>query len=234
MSAPARRGFDVGGPQLRLDRAGRSLTIAAMPEPTDAAANRRYSAVAILLHWTIAALIVTNIVLGLQAEDLKGLALFNLLQWHKSFGITVLVLSVARLGWRLVNPAPPYPARMAAWEKAAAAAAHWGFYLLMIGLPATGWILVSASPLNLPTLLYKTIPWPFIGAVHALPMAQRKGVEGLMGEVHETLARAMVALLILHVAAALKHQFRDRDLVFWRMAPLPGLRPRLPQGEDVQ
>jgi cytochrome b561 len=203
-----------------------------MLEPTDTAANRRYSAGAILLHWTIAALVVTNIVLGLQAEDLKGLALFNLLQWHKSFGVTVLVLSVARLAWRLVNPPPPYPAHMPAWEKAAAAATHWGFYILMIGLPLTGWILVSASPLNIPTLLYKAIPWPFIGPVHDLPLGQRKGVEDLMGEVHETLARAMALLLILHVAAALKHHFRDRDLVFWRMAPLPGLKPRPPRGEN--
>ena len=205
-----------------------------MLEPTDAAADRRYAAGAILLHWTIAALVVTNIVLGLQAEGLKGLALFNLLQWHKSFGVTVLVLSVARLAWRLVNPPPPYPAHMPAWEKTAAAATHWGFYILMIGLPLTGWIVVSASPLNIPTLLYKAIPWPFIGVVHTLPLDQRKGLEGVMSEVHETLARAMVLLLMLHVAAALKHQFRDRDLVLWRMAPLPGLRPRPPQGEDVR
>ena len=201
--------------------------------PTDAA-NRRYSAGAILLHWTIAALVVINIVLGLQAETLRGLALFNLLQWHKSFGVTVLVLSVARLAWRLVNPAPPYPARMAAWEKAAATAVHWGFYILMIGLPVTGWIVVSASPLNIPTLLYKVIPWPFIGVVHALPMAERKSLEGLMGGVHAALAWGMVLLLLLHVAAALKHQFRDRDLVLWRMAPLPGLRQRPSEGEDSQ
>ena len=205
-----------------------------MPELPNAAANRRYSAVAIGLHWTIAALIVTNIVLGLQSNALKGMAQFNLLQWHKSFGITVLALSVARLAWRLVNPSPPYPAHMPAWEKTAAAATHWGFYVLMIGLPLTGWIMVSASPLNIPTLLYKTIPWPFIGVVHALPIGQRKGLEDLMGSVHAILAWTAIALLVLHVAAALKHQFWNRDVVLWRMAPLPGLGSGRGQSEDVQ
>lgn len=204
-----------------------------MPQRHDSAPDRRYSSVAILLHWTLAALIVANIVIGLQSEALKGLAQFNLLQWHKSFGITVLLLTLARLAWRLVNRAPPYPAHMPAWEKTAAAATHWGFYLLMLGLPLSGWIVVSASPLNIPTLLYGTIPWPFIGFVHGLPIGERKGLEDLVGDVHETLAWAAIALLTLHVAAALKHQFWNRDVVLWRMAPLPGLKSGRPGSGDI-
>jgi cytochrome b561 len=204
-----------------------------MPQPVIAAADRRYSAVAILLHWTIAALVLVNIVIGLKASTLKGLALFDLLQWHKSFGITVLILSLARLAWRLVNPPPPYPAHMPAWERAAAAATHWGFYLLIIGLPLTGWIVVSASPLNIPTLLFKTVPWPFIGAVHTLPMAQRQGLETLMGGVHAALAWAAIVLIVLHVGAALKHHIWNRDVVLWRMTPLPGLRSGRTRGKET-
>ena len=205
-----------------------------MPQPHDAGATQsRYSAVAILLHWTIAALLLTNLVLGLQSGNLKGLAQFSLLQWHKSLGITVLLLSVTRLAWRLVHRPPPYPPGLGPWERAAAGAVHWGFYILMLGLPLTGWIMVSASPTNIPTLLYKTIPWPHLGLVHALPMATRKNLDDLFGDIHATLAWTAIGLIALHVAAAIKHQVWSRDLVLWRMAPLPGLAPGRSGSEDA-
>ena len=197
-----------------------------MPSPSDPdPSHRRYSTVAILLHWTIAILIVVNIVIALNADELKGLAKFSQLQWHKSFGLTVLVLTALRFLWRLANPPPAYPAHMARWEKAAATVTHLGFYLLTLAIPLTGWAMVSASPLNIPTLLFKTIPWPHIGFVHSLPMIQRKGLEGSLTEVHQWLAWGMLVLLALHVAAALKHQFRDRDWILWGMFPLPALKP---------
>src|SRR5690242_10051819 len=121
------------------------------------ASQRRFSAVAIALHWAIAALIVTNIAIGLKTDDLHGLVKFQVLQWHKSFGITVLLLSLGRFAWRLVNRPPPHPHHMPTWESTAATAAHWAFYFLMVALPLTGWIMVSASPTNIPTLLYKTV-----------------------------------------------------------------------------
>jgi|WetSurMetagenome_2_1015567.scaffolds.fasta_scaffold84936_1 cytochrome b561 len=198
-----------------------------MPSP-DEVGQRRYSVVAIALHWLIAALIVTNFLIGLRFDELKGLQLFALLQWHKSFGITVLVLSLLRLAWRLAHPAPPYPAHMPAWEKAAARAAHWGFYLLMIAIPLTGWIVVSASPTNIPTLLYKTIPWPHIGWVHGLPLPERKSLGHTVVEVHGTLAWGAAILLAIHVLAALRHQFLARDEVLWRMLPVVWLKPRRP------
>ena len=191
-----------------------------------AASERRYAAVAIGLHWLIAALIVTNILIAWQFDDLKGLAKFNQLQLHKSVGITVLVLSLARLGWRFTHRPPPLPAHMPRWEKIAALAAHWGFYGIMIGLPITGWIMVSASPTNIPTLLFKTLPLPHIGFVHTLPLAQRKGIDDLMGDVHEKLAWITYALIVLHVGAALKHQVWDRDGLIWRMAPFAALKAK--------
>jgi cytochrome b561 len=196
--------------------------------------SARYSAAAIALHWSIATLIVVNFVIGLRFDHLKGLALFNLMQWHKSFGVTVLALSLARFAWRLVRPPPPYPAHMPAWEKAAASLVHWGFYLLMIGLPITGWIIVSASLTNIPTVLYKAIPWPHIALVHDLPMAMRKRLEDQAGWTHERLAWGAAALLVLHVGAALRHQLSSRDEVLWRMAPIGLLKARRPPVPEVQ
>ncbi len=192
-----------------------------------------YSPVAIVLHWTLAALVLANLGLGLTSNDLKGLALFNLLQLHKSIGITALVLTVARLAWRIGHPPPPHPAHMAAWEKAAATATHLAFYGLILGLPLTGWIMVSASPLGLPTLLFKAIPWPHIGFVHALPLGQRKVLEELMAKAHGALGLGAMLLIALHVGAALKHQLFNRDEVLWRMAPFRALRPGGAECEDV-
>jgi cytochrome b561 len=180
----------------------------------------RYSAVAILLHWLIAALILLNIWFGWRMGQLKGLAQFELFQLHKSIGITVLLLSVARLLWRLLHPAPAYPAAMTRAEKTAAATAHWALYGFMILLPLTGWVIVSASLYNLPTLLFKTVPWPHIGFIHALPDATRKLLEDQVGEVHEWLAWTLLALVVFHIAAALKHHLWDRDDVMVRMLPL--------------
>ena len=84
-------------------------------EAASAEAQRRYPSVAIALHWAIAALIVTNFVIGLRLDDLHGLAKFQVIQWHKSFGITVLLLSLVRLAWRLAHRPPPYPPEMPAW-----------------------------------------------------------------------------------------------------------------------
>jgi cytochrome b561 len=192
----------------------------------------RYSAGAIALHWTIAALIVANIWMGLQFDDLKGMAKFNLLQLHKSLGITVLLLSLARFAWRLVHRPPPLPSHMSGAEMVLARATHWAFYALMLALPLTGWMMVSASPTNIPTLLYKTVPWPHIGPIHALPLATRKGLEEGLGEVHEYLAYGALALLVLHVAGALKHHFLNRDEVLWRMAPIPWIRPKILPAKD--
>jgi len=182
----------------------------------------RYSAVAILLHWTIAALILTNLLLGWRMGYLTGMDQFGMFQLHKSVGITVLVLSVARLAWRLVNSPPPSVAPMKPWEHRVASATYWFFYAMMIGMPLTGWAMVSVSPYNIPTLLWKTIPWPHIGFLHRLDTTGKAQVEAIGGNIHLYLALGGAALIALHVAAALKHQFVARDGVLGRM--MPGLR----------
>ena len=177
----------------------------------------RYSRVAMLFHWLIAALILFNLYLGWRMNHTEGLGKFTTFQLHKSIGISILVLSVLRLLWRLTHRPPPYPATMRAWERAAAAATHWTFYALMIILPFTGWIVVSASPLNIPTLLFKRIPLPHLGFIHDQPIATRTAIDHNLGTTHVVLAYIFGALILLHIAAALKHQFVQRDGVLWRM-----------------
>lgn len=180
---------------------------------------RRYSLVAILFHWAIAALILYNLYLGWRMDHTQGLGRFTTFQLHKSIGITVLVLSVLRLLWRLTHRPPPHPATMRAWERTAASATHWTFYGLMIIMPFTGWIIVSASALNIPTLLFKRIPLPHLGFIHDRSMATRTVIEHNVSTTHILLAYIFGALILLHIAAALKHQFVQHDGVLRRMLP---------------
>ncbi len=192
---------------------------------TDAAV-RRYSTLAILLHWAIAALIVTNVLVALKFDDLKGAAFASQMGLHQSIGITVLLLSLARLLWRLVHRPPPMPARVRGLERLAAHAVHWGFYVLMIGIPLTGWIVVSVNPHDVPIILYKTIHWPHIADFSNMTVNARKDLDKSLGDFHQYLAWSAILLMLLHIAAALKHQFASRDQVLWRMLPIPGLRTR--------
>lgn len=179
----------------------------------------RYSAVAMLLHWTIAVLIVINLTLGFRMGYLKGLAQYDIFQLHKSVGITILLLSLLRLAWRLANRPPPEPASLQPWEKAGAAVVHWGFYIIMIGMPLSGWLLVSTSPLNIPTLLFHLVPWPHVPGTQSLAAGPKHAVNALSTATHLALAWGTLALLFLHISAALKHQIVDKDAVLGRMIP---------------
>ena len=117
-------------------------------------ADHGYAPVAILLHWLIAALIVLQIVLAGRMEGKLTPESFAVTQLHKSIGISILLLSLARLAWRLLNPPPPMPESLAPWERRLAKLTHAGFYGVMIAMPLTGWIMVSTSRLAIPTLLF--------------------------------------------------------------------------------
>ncbi|MBI1339194.1 cytochrome B [bacterium] len=183
-------------------------------------ATRRYTAVAIALHWAIAFSIFGLIGVGWNMGDLPpGDPLrVTLYQMHKSFGIMVLVLSVGRIVWRLMNPPPPEPP-MPSWQKRAASAVHIAFYALIIIMPLTGWVLVSAAPQGTPTVLFGVAPWPHLPGLPDLPLETRRDLHGPLEFVHSKLAWVVIVLLGLHVAAALKHQFVDRDGLLSRMAP---------------
>ena len=146
---------------------------------------------------------------------------------ERGFSPTDTTLHSTTLGWRLINPPPPLPADVSRLERIGALLSHWGFYVAMVVLPLTGWIIVSASPYNLPTLLFDTVPWPHLGFAHDLPLATRKLLETNVGTFHTYLAWSLLALVALHVSAALKHHFFDRNDVLERMLPLVR-RPRKP------
>jgi cytochrome b561/polyisoprenoid-binding protein YceI len=195
---------------------------------------QRYSAVAIVLHWAIAFAILFMIPLGLwmheQAED--GVitdSVFRAFQLHKSVGLTVLVLSLVRLAWRLMNPPPPMPEHMPAWERFIARATHWAFYALMLGLPLTGWLYVSTGwsihddqPLVVNTVWFGLIQVPHLFGLNNADPDLRETVADLAFNAHALLAWAAVGLAVLHMAAALKHHFFDRDEILAHM--VPGLR----------
>jgi cytochrome b561 len=179
----------------------------------EAAGLTRYTRVAIALHWTIAGLIIVNLAIGLLHESL----LPDTIPLHKSIGMLVLILSVIRLLWRFTHRPPPLPATVRRWEKGLAHAVHWLFYALMILIPLSGWVFTSASP--------KRHPLEFFGlfALPMFPVTQDKEVSHVVAERHEQLAWLMIALILIHLGAALKHRFVDRDRTVDRM--LPGAGP---------
>ena len=191
-----------------------------MPKPS---LSSSYDNVAKTLHWLIAFAIVAMLVIGWTMTNIPrdNPYKFPLFQWHKSIGITILLLSLVRLVWRLTHPAPPLPAHMPDWEKFAARASHFLFYVLIIGMPLVGWAIVTSSPLCLPTYLFGWIHWPNLQGLTDLDADKKKQVGLLCGAAHSYGAYILAGLLVLHVAAAHKHHWFDRDDVLTRMAPGP-------------
>ncbi len=181
------------------------------------ASRETYGTVAVTLHWLIAIAILINIQYGVTMVDNEDYAAY---QTHKSLGITILALSVLRLLWRLLNPPPPLPAHMPAWERFAAHASHWGFYALMIGVPVGGWLYISASPTSdfVTTKVWGLFELPLIPPMPDL--AERESVAEQLEDAHAFFGfYGFLGLMALHVAAALKHHFWDRDNVLTRMIP---------------
>ena len=196
-----------------------------------AAANaKRYGTVAIILHWLIAILILTNIVLGWSFDSFEGPQKAAIVNVHKSIGMSVLILSVLRIVWRLMNPAPPMGAWLKPWEKLLAKTVHWLFYVFMIVMPLTGWAMVSASPkirVN-PVTFFGLFNFPAFPYVSTLPHDQMHNVHKLLQQAHTgSVLWLGYALIVLHVLGALKHQFFDRDGELGKMLPFlrePGLK----------
>lgn len=178
----------------------------------------QYHGIAIGLHWLIAFLILGLLAVGkyMTGLDENDASRYLLTQWHKSFGIAVLLASLFRLWWRFTHRPPALPDTMKRWEKFASSATHVAIYGLIIGVPLSGWALVSVSPLNVPTVLFQQIPWPHLPVLSSL--ADKASYEHLLGDIHEWAANALLLLVILHVGAALRHQFQLRDGIMQRMS----------------
>jgi cytochrome b561 len=171
----------------------------------------RYGAVAQTFHWVIAALIATQFVLANLADGLPvGARKLELLARHKSFGMTVLMLAVLRLLWRLKSPPPALPSAMKPIERLVARVTHMAFYVLLFAMPLTGWLMSSAK--NYSVSWFGLFTWPnLIGRSH--------GAFKVLQITHETLSNVLFVLAMLHILAALKHHFWDKDDVLLRMLP---------------
>ena len=182
-----------------------------MVEQTTGDRGLRYKPIVVAIHWLTAAFVLTQVYLGFAFSSFpKGSPeRIELFTWHKTVGVTILILALIRLAVRLINPPPPYPAELARWERAFAVWTHRLFYFLIIALPLTGLAAVSkggpstgiAGGLEVPT-----VPIPALGGLH------------------EPLVFATIALLLLHIAGALKHQFIDRGPSADRMWPFRSTR----------
>ena len=173
----------------------------------------RYSVTAMLLHWAMALLLVANFALGERREDLsRGPELAWVMQQHKSIGILILVLTLWRLGLRLVTLRPNKVADSPLLQLASTAV-HWGFYAVMLIVPLSGWLLVSTSKTPMPLMVFDLVPWPL------LPNFGHD-VHEIGEEVHAILAQAMIPLLALHLIGAVRHQFFMRDALMERMVPV--------------
>ncbi|MBO9500027.1 MAG: cytochrome b/b6 domain-containing protein [Novosphingobium sp.] len=173
---------------------------------------RRYSLGAIVLHWVLALALAFQLSLGLGL-DYVGRSGFAQYQLHKSVGITVLLLSLLRVLWRLTHRRPP--SLEGGFNGFLAKAVHFGLYVFMIGAPLTGWLLVSTDKVKVPTLLFGTVHWPHLPAPDS--------VNGFAHESHELLGWLGMTLILLHVAGAVRHQWLLRDNLMARMAPARGL-----------
>ncbi|AQS41129.1 MAG: Periplasmic protein [Candidatus Tokpelaia hoelldobleri] len=197
-----------------------------------------YSRGAIVLHWLIALGIIAQLVMGFLMVRAAPLAAttqessssfltsavvrtiqfaqqnqFFIFQWHKTIGILVLFLSIARIIWRLMNK-PPEKAPMSAFEKITSDIVVFFFYVLMITVPVIGWIIVSTSPTQFPTRLFllPDLVWP------NLPLAIDSNTEQAAANAHALLAYSFVLLLFLHIGGALKHSIFDRVPELSRMS----------------
>ena len=168
-----------------------------------------YGLIAKFFHWAIAVLILGLVPVGLTMTQMENSPLkFEIYSLHKSFGLLVFFLGLARLFWRFVSPAPDAHENHAGWERALAAGSHFWLYVCILGLPLTGWAMSSA-------LEY---PVPFFGLQMPAIAGKDEGLGAIAGQAHEILAYTLLFVLALHMAGALKHHVLDRDDTLQRMS----------------
>ncbi len=180
---------------------------------TTSTAHTRYSTTAIALHWLMALLILGSFSVGAYMSDLPfSMTRLKLYNWHKWAGVTILTLAALRLLWRLTHR-PPADLAAPVWQKLAAHGAHWALYALFFAVPLVGWAYSSAA--GFPIVWFGVLQLPdFVAPDRALAEAIKPW--------HGRLAYTLAAVVVLHVAAALQHQFIQRDRLLQRMWPARG------------
>ncbi|WP_432785011.1 Cytochrome b561 [Oligella sp. MSHR50489EDL] len=171
----------------------------------------RYTSTAIFLHWLMALGLIGTLSLGLYMQGLPfSPSKLQFYSWHKWAGITLLLLAIVRLAWRLSHPAPALPAEMGALSKLGAHAIHWLLYLLMLAIPISGWLMSSAQGFSV--MWFGIVPLPDL-------VAPDPDLGNLLTKVHITLNYLLMASIVAHVGAALFHHFIKKDTVLKRMMP---------------
>ncbi|ADL55508.1 cytochrome b [Gallionella capsiferriformans] len=172
----------------------------------------RYNNTAITLHWLVALLIFAAFPLGVYMHELSlSPTKLQLYSYHKWIGITVLLLAVQRVVWRATHTPPALPDNLPRWQKIASHATHQLLYVLLFVVPLSGWLMSSAKG-------YKTV-WLGILQLPDL-VSKNKTLGELLSNVHASLNYLLLALVVLHIAAVLKHRLIDRDDVMTRMLPI--------------
>jgi len=189
------------------------VTVSPSSGPTQVVA--RYTLLAIALHWLLALVILAMFAVGLYMADLPFSPLrLKLYSWHKWAGVTFLALTVLRLLWRVTHRPPVLPQAitkaMPGWQTRAYHATHYLLYLLFFAVPLIGWAYSSAA--GFPIVWFGQIPLPDL-------LSKNKELADMIKPLHELSAYALVGLAGLHLAAALKHHWVDRDGLLSRMLP---------------
>ncbi len=193
-----------------------------MPSTESATYHTR---ITIFLHWFMALAILGMLTLGWGFDYLpKGEVKLGLIGAHKSIGIVILFLGIARLARRMAHHARSLPAIQCLWGRRIASTTHILLYVAVIGLPLSGWMMVSASPRNIPTVLFDILPWPNLPI---LPTLENRGqITRYLLTAHWWMSIVLAALIAGHAMAALRHHFISRDDTLLRMMPrLGGKRP---------
>ncbi len=183
-------------------------------------APAQYSRAAMLLHWVIAVALAFQCGLGeLFAHTPKGKDLYDVAQFHKSVGIAILLLSLARLALRFIKPRPAaLPDH--GWAQRLASLGHLGLYAFMIGAPITGWLSASSSATHVPTILFNIMPWPDFPFVSGMETAAKHSLNEVADVSHALIAKLGLILFLLHIAGALRHQWLLKQPLLERMLPV--------------
>lgn len=185
--------------------------------------ERRYSPVGVTFHWTVAALILFQLWWGWRTGRLPvGADKLQAYEIHAHVGLLIFVLTLLRMGWRLMVPGPINDADKPGWQSTAAHATHYALYAVLLALPISGWAMISATAPDLELKLGGLVAWPHLPLQDLAPETRWR-IETWAEVVHAAAVAALVVIIPLHVGAALKHEVVDQDDVLRGM--LPGLRP---------
>ena len=182
----------------------------------------KYNNIAIILHWLIAIIIILQLGCGLwmtdaiKNEETRKVA-YEFYKYHKSFGLLILILSLTRLIWRFYHKPPQMPKNMTKIEIFLANSTHIILYFLIIAIPFSGWLMTSSSSFGIATMFFGLFEWPQISFIAEL--SNKEELNKIFNISHALISRLLIFLLILHILAALKHQFINKDKLINRILP---------------